>query len=161
MKTKTILIITLISFVHPVNAESDDYITGIKLASCAGISKYLAFQLNDNKSYTDAKYYSLKERRYKLAATHSFNKYGMKTDSSEKHASEVMNEEYIALAIQYSDFISRPIGKDPITLRYDNNDSYRIKRLNEITNSSSVSYKSCNALKDTVKSYIKEYRINN
>ena len=87
------------------------------------ISKYIAFMLKDNESYVDAEYQSLKGERYKLASAYSFNKYGMKKDSSINHASEIMNEEYLLLAIKYSDFIKMPIGKSPTTLRYDKNDT--------------------------------------
>ena len=159
MKFKTILLAMLFILIQPINAKSSEYDTGIKLASCAGKSKYIAFMLKDNESYIDAQYHSLKEGRYKLSATHSFIKYGMSKNSSKEHASEIMNEEYIALALQYSDFISRPIGKDPLTIRGNKNDAYRIDKLNEIIDSSSI--KGCTALEDTVKSYVKEYRMIN
>ena len=160
MTIKALLLAAIMAFVQSVNAESNNYDTGVKLAACAGKSKYISFILQDNKSYTDAKYHSLKEKRYELAAAYSFNKHGMNINSSKEHSSEIMNEEYIALAIQYSDFISRPIGKDPFIRRNNNNDSYRLDKLNKIFDSSSVSHKDCAALKDTVKSYVKEYRMN-
>ena len=115
MKIKVMLLAVLITIFQSANAKSIEYETGKKLALCAGKSKYIAFMLKDNESYVDAEYQSLKGERYKLASAYSFNKYGMKKDSSINHASEIMNEEYLLLAIKYSDFIKMPIGKSPTT----------------------------------------------
>jgi hypothetical protein len=161
MKIKVMLLAVLITIFQSANAKSIEYETGKKLALCAGKSKYIAFMLKDNESYVDAEYQSLKGERYKLASAYSFNKYGMKKDSSINHASEIMNEEYLLLAIKYSDFIKMPIGKSPTTLRYDKNDDYRINKLNEINSSSSATSQECIALTSTVKSYLRKYRENN